>query len=149
MMNTNFAQILVSGLKMSSNRFKVGMLSLIFTFVFLGMGTNSHAQSLQASNAKIDVSVLDGYSFKTSASVVKDVLRPVLANTNATGPNELANNLKKHFISSIITNVNNNNGNVRQAVHSAYFELVSFSRNFNNPDAKVVEVVQEVSALIN
>lgn len=149
MMNTNFAQILVSNLKMSSSRFKVGMMSLVFTFVFLGMGTNSHAQSLMKSDAKVDASILENYTFKTEASFVKNVLRAEMEDLSSPDGDELYKNLKNHFIMTIVNNVERNTGNVSQAVQIAYVDLVHFAERYKNPDGKIVEVVAEVSALIN
>jgi hypothetical protein len=148
-MNTNFAQILVSNLKMSSSRFKVGMMSLVFTFVFLGMGTTSHAQSLMKSDAKVDASILENYSFKTETSFVMDVLRSELEDLSSPDGDEVYKTLKNHFIMTIVSNVDRNNGDVRQAVQIAYVDLVHFAERFKNPDGKIVEVVTEVSALIN
>ncbi len=149
MMNTNFAQILVSGLKSTSNRCKVGFMALAFTFVFLGMGTTSHAQSLKTSDSKIDASVLDNYSFKVQSSHVLDVLRSAKEDLSSPDGDEVYKNLKNYFIDGIVSNLNNSNNDVKTAVHAAFYSLSNYANRFRNPGNRVDEVATEVSNLIH
>ncbi len=150
MMNTNFAQILVSNLKMSSTKFKVGFLSLIFTFVFLGMGTTSHAQSLSTSDVKIDQTVLDAYSFKKDRGFVITTLSAARIDNSLASSDEVYTNLRNSFISSIITNLESSNLiDVRQAVTTAYYATFHSSKAFKSADGKLIAAVKDVSSLIN
>lgn len=148
-MNTNFAQILVSNLKIGSAKFKVGFLSLIFTFVFLGMGTTSHAQTLSTSDVKIDQTVLDGYSFKKDRGFVVTTLENARVDNSGTSVDEVYANLRNGFITNILRNLEGSNTDVKTAVVNAYHGTYHASTSFKNADDKLVLAVKEVSALIN
>jgi hypothetical protein len=149
MMHTNFAQILVSKLKMISTNVKVGFLSLIFTFVFLGMGNTSHAQSLATSDTKIDASVLDSYSFKQGRAYVTSKLDEVRQNQSNT--NEAYVAFKNHFITAIKTNLTSSNVEVRQAVINAYYSVSHYAKNYQAGvvNTHLNQAIQEVSSAIN
>lgn len=151
MMNTNFAQIMVSNLKVSSTKFKVGFLSLIFTFVFLGMGTTSHAQTLKTSNTKIDVSVLDNYSFKVDRGDVISTLMAFKETIPSQQQDERYHNLATRYAGTFYKALANNPTlEIRKAAEFATHDLYGFAERFaGNSKPTITKVVTDVANLIH
>ena len=149
MMNTNFAQILVSKLKSSSTNLRFGVLSLVFTFVFLGMGSNSHAQGLSTSNKSINTSVLDGKTFKVEDATILEKLMEAERNLMEPGGDEVYEALATHFIKGISHNIKTTTLTTRDSVLKALVDVNNYSKNFQSPGIALQLATEDVMKLFN
>lgn len=136
MINTKFAQTFVS-----SKTLRLGVMSLLFTFVFLGMGVTAQAQSFVKTPGKVDYTVLDGYTFKLDRAEVLETLydlRQAAPAPGASASTELYDNLYSQLVCDFILELENNpTMDVRSAFFKTYDNLHGFATRFKNPTATI------------
>jgi hypothetical protein len=147
MINTKFAQTFVS----STKALKLSVLSVVFTFVFLGMGVTTQAQSFTTSPGAVDASVLDQYSFKVDRGQVISTLNEFRTNFDASGQTEVYAGLCKALVGDITSTLNDYPlMDVQQVMRRSFYNLNGFAARYgvNAPSALVNQVFSDVSDLI-
>lgn len=136
MINTKFAQTFVS-----SKTLRLGVMSLLFTFVFLGMGVTAQAQSFVKTPSKVDYTVLDGYTFKLDRAEVLETmyeLRQASPQPGAASSTELYNDLYSKLVCDFILKLENNpTQDVRSAFFETYDNLHGYASKYKNPNATI------------
>ena len=136
MINTKFAQTFVS-----SKTLRLGVMSLLFTFVFLGVGVTSQAQSLVKTPGKVDYTVLDGYTFKLDRAEVLETLyelRQSAPQPGAAASTELYDDLYSRLVCDFILALEDNpTQDVRSAFFNTYDQLHGYASKYKNPNATI------------
>lgn len=147
MINTKFAQTFVS----STKALKLSVLSVVFTFVFLGMGVTTQAQSVSNTPGTVDASVLEQYSFKVDRGHVISTLTEFRQNFDASGQTEVYVGLCKALVGDITsTLIKYPSLDVRQVMTRSFYNLNGFATRYgsNAPSTLVNQVFSDVSDLI-
>jgi hypothetical protein len=136
MINTKFAQTFVS-----SKTLRFGIMSLLFTFVFLGTGVTAQAQSVVKTPSKVDYTVLDGYTFKLDRAEVRqtlDELRREASQAASSSNTELYDDLYYRLVYDFILKLDANpNQDVRSAFFETYDNLHGYASKYRNPNATI------------
>lgn len=136
MINTKFAQTFVS-----SKTLRLGVMSLLFTFVFLGMGVTAQAQSFVKTPGKVDYTVLDGYTFKLDRAEVLETLyelRQTAPQSGLNGSTELYDDLYSRLVCDFILALEDNpTQDVRAAFFNTYDNLHGYAIKYNNPESAI------------
>ena len=146
-MNTKIAQTFVGNGKTS--KIKLGLMSLLFTFVFMGMGVTSQAQSLSTKGSSLNTTLLDGKTFKVEKAQILDDLMMAKRDLAQSNADEIYIALATNFIDGITHKVKNTTLSMRDAVYTSYVDVVNFSKNFKSPDAQLQAAAEDVLKLFN